>query len=123
VRGPPRLGRWGGRPGSNAHQSGDPVTVHWPVRVVGSVVELGDRSWVSPWLGRPCAAGVSALSGPRQRPRAAHGPAGWLSRRMCDERATSTSPQPFDLIGVLVVLNELETAHQIISPAKYLAAC
>lgn len=82
---------------------------------MGSVVELGgDPGCAHGWVGP--VQHVYALSGPRQQPLAAHGPAGWLSSRVCDERATSTSPQPFDLIGVLVVFNELETAHQIVSP-------
>lgn len=32
----------------NGHQSGDPLTSHSPVCLVGSVVEFGDRFWVSP---------------------------------------------------------------------------
>lgn len=38
-----------------AHQSGDPLTVHAPARLLGGAVEVGDRSWASPWPGHPCA--------------------------------------------------------------------
>lgn len=38
-----------------AHQSGDPLTVHTPARLLGGAVEVGDRSWASPWPGHPCA--------------------------------------------------------------------
>ena len=49
---------------------------------------------------------LSAQSAPRQWPLAADGLVRRLSRRRWDKQAGSTSPQPLDLVGVLVVLDE-----------------
>ena len=88
-----------------AHQSGAPLTVHAPARLLGGAVEVGDRSWASPWPGHPCAGTRYRL---RQRLLAADGPVRRLSRRRWDEQASSTSPRPLDLAGIPVVLNEPE---------------
>ena len=49
---------------------------------------------------------LSAQSAPRQWPLVADGLVRRLSRRRWDKQAGSTSPQPLDLVGVPVVLDE-----------------
>ncbi len=104
-----------------AHNPGDALVVH-PLLSRDAVVELGGdpRSAVRPVLGLDGADPVSERGVGRRAfrpPRSGALPG--VERRAGDLHGLA---QPLHLEGVSVVGDELEAAHQFVSPAKYFAA-